>query len=58
MSCRAHWAPHATMPDYAALTPGANAMRVQYLQVDGWSEMRLDILRGAQGKSAGSAGPH
>ncbi len=53
-----HWTPHETMPDYATITSGAHELRVQYLQVDGWSEMRLDILRGTQGKSAGSAGPH
>ncbi len=53
-----HWTPHETTPDYAALTAGPHELRVQYLQVDGWSEMRLDIMRGVVGRSVGSAGPH
>ena len=53
-----HWAPHETMPDYAALASGSHELRVQYLQVDGWSELRLDILRGVVAHSVGSSGPH
>jgi nitrous oxidase accessory protein NosD len=53
-----HWTPHETAPDYAALTGGAHDIRVQYVQVDGWTELRLDFVRGAVHRSAGSAGPH
>jgi hypothetical protein len=53
-----HWAPHETMSDYAELTGGSHDVRVQYVQVDGWTELRLDILRGTSGHSVGSAGPH
>ena len=53
-----HWAPHETMPDYAPLAGGAHEIRVQHVQVDGWTELRLDFLRGAQSHSVGSAGPH
>jgi hypothetical protein len=51
------WAPHETMPHYAALGGGRHELRVQYYQVGGWTELRLDILRGVT-RSAGSAGPH
>jgi nitrous oxidase accessory protein NosD len=53
-----HWTPHETMPDYAAISGGAHDIRAQYVQVDGWTELRLDLLRGSPKKSVGSAGPH
>ncbi len=53
-----HWTPHETMPDYAIIAGGLHEIRVQHVQVDGWTELRLDFLRGLQGHSAGSAGPH
>jgi hypothetical protein len=31
---------------------------VQYVQVRGWVELRLDVLRGAVRPSVGSSGPH
>jgi parallel beta-helix repeat protein len=51
-----HWSMHESAVDYAALTPGRHELRVQYFQVDGWAELRLDILRGTE-RSPGSAGP-
>ena len=36
---------------------GRHELRVQYFQVDGWVELRLDIVRGVQ-RSTGSPGPH
>ena len=53
-----HWTPHETMPDYATLRGGAHDVRVQYLQVDGWTELRVEFVRGVQSRSTGSAGPH
>jgi hypothetical protein len=53
-----HWAPHETMPDYATITGGSHDVRVQYVQVEGWSELRVDFLRGVVARSTGSAGPH
>jgi hypothetical protein len=53
-----HWTPHETEADYASLAGGVHDIRVQYVQVDGWTELRLDVLRGVQAHSAGSAGPH
>ncbi len=53
-----HWAPHETAPSYADVEGGRHQLRVQYVQVEGWSEMRLDFLPGRQPRSSGSAGPH
>lgn len=51
------WTHHESTVDYAALTAGRHELRVQYFQADGWSELRLDIVRGSA-RSRGSAGPH
>ena len=50
-----NWTQHGSMLDYAVLGGGKHVLRVQYFQVDGWTEFRLDILRGIQ-KSPGSPG--
>jgi parallel beta-helix repeat protein len=52
-----NWTPHESAVDSAPLTGGRHDIRVQYVQVDGWSELRVEILRGTQ-RSSGSAGPH
>lgn len=52
-----NWDLHGTEVDYAPLTGGTHTLRVQYFQVDGWTELRLDVLRGVQ-RSPGSPGPH
>ncbi|MEQ1689661.1 MAG: PA14 domain-containing protein, partial [Gemmatimonas sp.] len=40
-----HWTPHETMPDYATITGGPHQIRVQHVQVDGWTELRVEFLR-------------
>ena len=52
-----HWTPHESALDYTALAGGRHIIRVAYSQVDGWSELRVEILRGTQ-RSPGTAGPH
>ena len=52
------WTPHETAAAYATLSGGRHEIRVQYVQVDGWTELRLDVLRGRVMRSVGSAGPH
>ncbi|WP_309669039.1 NosD domain-containing protein [Gemmatimonas sp.] len=52
------WAPHETMPGYTPLTGGLHRVRAQYVQSEGWTEFRLDVLRGTVRPSPGSAGPH
>jgi parallel beta-helix repeat protein len=52
-----HWSAHESAVDHAPLSAGRHELRVQYYQADGWTELRLDILRGAN-RSKGSAGPH
>jgi parallel beta-helix repeat protein len=52
------WTPHESKADAAALGGGGrHEIRVEYYQVHGWTELRLDILRGKQ-RSDGSPGPH
>jgi hypothetical protein len=51
------WDPHESTVDQVALTGGRHDLRVQYYQADGWTELRLDIVRGTV-RSKGSAGPH
>lgn len=52
-----NWTLHGSEPDYAPLTRGTHEIKVQYFQIEGWAELRLDILRGIQW-SPGSPGPH
>lgn len=42
---------------YAAITPGRHAVRVAFYQLTGWTELRVEVVRGAS-RSVGSAGPH
>ena len=39
------WRPHESAIDLAPLTGGRHDIYVQYYQVDGWAEFRLDVLR-------------
>jgi parallel beta-helix repeat protein len=52
-----HWTPHGSELAYAPVTPGAHDVRVQYAQIGGWSELRVEVIRG-RSRSVGSAGPH
>jgi len=52
-----NWTPHDSRVDYAPLSPGKHDLRVDYRQVDGWVELRVDIIRGSA-RSSGSPGPH
>ena len=51
------WAPHESKVDRVSLGAGRHDIRVQYYQLRGWTELRLEILRGSQ-RSEGSPGPH
>lgn len=39
------WAPHESAVDEIPLAAGRHALRVQYYQVDGWTEVRVEIER-------------
>jgi len=52
-----NWTPHESQVDYAPLSEGRHELRVEYRQVDGWVELRVDIVRGSV-RSPGSPGPH
>jgi hypothetical protein len=51
------WAGHESAVAYAPLPAGQHDLRVQYYQADGWTELRVDIIRGGS-RSTGSPGPH
>jgi len=51
------WKPHESQVDYAPIAAGEHRLRVEYRQVDGWVELRVDIVRGPS-RSPGSPGPH
>ena len=51
------WTSHESVVDAVPLPAGRHELRVQYYQVDGWTELRLDIVRGTQ-RAGGSPGPH
>lgn len=42
------WDLHGSTVDAVPVTAGRHALRVQYFQIDGWAELRVDIVRGAQ----------
>lgn len=41
-----HWAAHESAVDEVPIAPGPHELRVQYYQVDGWSELRIEVTRG------------
>ncbi len=49
------WTLHESAVDAVPLGPGRHRLHVRFFQVDGWTELRLDIIRGAQ-SSLGSTG--
>ena len=51
------WTPHESVVDTAPLRGGMHDIRVEYYQVDGWTELRVDFVRGTQ-RPGGSPGPH
>ena len=36
------WGPHESAVEAAALAPGKHELRVEYYQVDGWTELRVE----------------
>lgn len=51
------WTLHGSEIDYAPIAGGSHDVRVQFFQVDGWTELRLEFVRGMV-RSSGSPGPH
>jgi hypothetical protein len=52
-----NWKPHGSEVNNATIAAGSHQLRVEYYQVDGWVELRVDIVRGRH-TSVGSPGPH
>ena len=51
------WAPHESKVDDAPLAGGRHTVTVQHYQLDGWMELRVDVVRGVE-RSPGTPGPH
>ena len=51
------WTPHESVVDTTPLSGGTHDLRVEYYQVDGWTELRVDFVRGTQ-RPGGSPDPH
>ena len=49
------WAPHESVVDHTLLAGGRHELRVEYYQVDGWVELRVEFVRGVE-SSSGTAG--
>jgi parallel beta-helix repeat protein len=41
-----HWTPHESKLDFATLHGGRHELRVRYLQLGGWGELRVEVVRG------------
>lgn len=52
-----NWTPHESAVNYAAIAAGTHTLRVEYAQVEGWTELRVELVRGAH-RGVGTAGPH
>jgi parallel beta-helix repeat protein len=52
-----NWTPHESQVDYAPIKSGTHNLRIEYRQVDGWVELRVDVIHGSN-RSTGSPGPH
>lgn len=39
-----HWTPHESRVDTTAITAGHHDIRVEYYQVDGWTELRVEVV--------------
>jgi hypothetical protein len=49
--------PHGSQVDHVPIEPGPHEIRVRYFQLGGWTEARVEVVRGLV-PSAGSPGPH
>lgn len=41
-----NWKSHESEVNVADIAPGAHRLRVEYYQLDGWTELRVEIIRG------------
>jgi parallel beta-helix repeat protein len=50
-----NWSPHESKLDFATLPGGRHELRVQYFQLGGWGELRVEVVRGVE-RSPGTPG--
>jgi hypothetical protein len=43
-----NWTPHESRLDFATLRGGRHTLRVQYFQLGGWGELRVEVVRGTE----------
>ena len=51
------WTAHDSRVDHAPITPGRHTLRVEHYNSNGWTELRVEVVRGVA-RSVGSPGPH
>ena len=52
-----HWTPHESAVNYAPIAKGTHTLRVEYAQAEGWTELKVEVVKGAH-RGVGTAGPH
>lgn len=52
-----NWTPHESAVNYASIAAGQHSLRVEYVQVDGWTEFRVELVKGVH-RGVDTAGPH
>lgn len=40
-----NWKPHESEVNFADIAPGTHKLRVEYYQLDGWTELRVEVIR-------------
>ena len=40
-----NWKPHESEVNLADISPGTHKLRVEYYQLDGWTELRVEVIR-------------
>jgi hypothetical protein len=43
-----NWKPHESEVNVADISPGAHRLRVEYCQLDGWTELRVEVMRNSE----------
>ena len=51
------WTPHESAIDHVPIAPGPHEIRVQHYNADGWTELRVEIVKGIE-RSRGTPPPH
>jgi hypothetical protein len=50
-----NWKPHESEVNVADIAPGTHRLRVEYFQLDGWTELRVEVIRNRVERRRGGA---